>query len=71
MTNPQLQKALFKAAKVGHISLMLELIKVGADPFTPDDTNHSAINYAQMQDPEGTADLLLKLEDEKGRSKVL
>jgi len=58
MTNPQLQKALFKAAKVGHIKLMRELIEIGANPFALDEDNHNSFFYAQLQAPEETAELL-------------
>lgn len=56
-----LQKALFQAAKVGHINLMREFITAGADPFEPDERKHDAIFYAGLEDPENTAALLWEL----------
>jgi ankyrin repeat protein len=58
-----LQQALFKAAKVGHIKLMRELIIAGADPFISDEKGHSAISYATKSDPIKTGSLLLELSD--------
>ena len=46
-----LQLALFKAAKVGHIKLMQELIKHGANPGLPDFKGYNAISYAMTANP--------------------
>jgi ankyrin repeat protein len=62
-----LQEALFKAAKVGHIQLMRELIIAGANFFAIDEENHTVLSYAYQADPEGTIVLLasLKLDQTK------
>lgn len=60
-----LQKALFQAAKVGHIKLMRELIEEGASPFALDEDNHNAFFYAQLQDAASAAELLEELKREK------
>jgi len=73
MTYPQLQGALFKAAKVGHTKLMLEFIKVGAKPFALDEEGHDAIFYAVQQNSKGTEELLeqiKQLEQLKEKVKV-
>ena len=59
--NSKLQNALFKAAKVGEIDLMRELIKVGADPFDVDKNNHNVFFYAMRENPEEAAVLLEEL----------
>lgn len=64
-TQNLLQKALFQAAKVGHIKLMREFIAAGANPFELDEKEHNAIFYADLADPENTAALLLALEGKK------
>jgi len=64
----QLQYALFKAAKVGHINLMQEFIKVGAGPFALDEEGHDAIFYANKQNPRGTKTLLEQLEQLKEKA---
>jgi ankyrin repeat protein len=55
--NP-LQQALFKAAKVGHIKLMKELIQAGADPYARDEINSNALDYAYRQNPEELKEFL-------------
>jgi ankyrin repeat protein len=64
-----LQEALFKAAKVGHIQLMRELIIAGANFFAIDEENHTVLSYAYSADPEGTIALItsLKLDQTKWR----
>jgi ankyrin repeat protein len=64
-----LQEALFKAAKVGHIQLMRELIIAGANFFAIDEENHTVLSYAYKSDPEGTIALItsLKLDPTKWR----
>jgi ankyrin repeat protein len=68
-TQDPLQKALFKAAKVGHIQLMRELIIAGASFFAIDEENHTVLSYAYQADPEGTIALItsLKLDQAKWR----
>ena len=46
-----LQLALFKAAKVGHIKLMQEFIKHGANPCLPDIKGYNAISYVVAANP--------------------
>jgi ankyrin repeat protein len=62
-----LQRALFQAAKVGHIQLMRELIIAGANFFAIDEENHTVLSYAYKADPEGTIALIasLKLDQTK------
>jgi ankyrin repeat protein len=64
-----LQEALFKAAKVGHIQLMRELIIDGANFFAIDEENHTVSSYAYSANPEGTIALItsLKLDQTKWR----
>jgi ankyrin repeat protein len=64
-----LQRALFQAAKVGHIQLMRELIIAGANFFAIDEENHTVLSYAYQADPEGTIALItsLKLDPTKWR----
>jgi ankyrin repeat protein len=64
-----LQEALFKAAKVGNIKLMRELIIAGANFFAIDEENHTVLSYAYSADPEGTIALItnLKLDQAKWR----
>lgn len=62
-TQTPLQQALFKAAKVGHISLMREFVEAGADPFALDEKNRSVIQYAIESDPADPATLLMQLTD--------
>ena len=52
------QEALFKAAKVGNVKLMRELIKAGANPFAPDEEERNAISYALAANLEDTVKLL-------------
>ena len=40
-----IQLALVKAAKVGHLKLMQELISLGADPYQTDDQGKNAVTY--------------------------
>ena len=47
-----LQKMLFDAAKDGDINLMKECLKVGADPYIPDEHGHNAIFYLKLSAPE-------------------
>ena len=56
-----LQQALWQAAKVGHLSLMQELIAAGADPFIHDEHGRNAISYAAAADPVKTGILLMEL----------
>lgn len=46
-----LQAALFKAAKVGHIKLMQEFIRHGANPCLPDISGYNAISYVVAANP--------------------
>jgi ankyrin repeat protein len=64
-----LQRALFQAAKVGHIQLMRELIAAGANFFDIDEKGHTVLSYAYKADSEGTVDLItsLKLDPTKWR----
>lgn len=55
------QEALFKAAKVGNIKLMRELIKASASPFVLDEEERNAISYALAANPEETIELLAEL----------
>lgn len=55
------QEALLKAAKVGNIKLMRELIKAGASLFTPDEEERNALSYALAANPEETIKLLEEL----------
>ena len=64
-TTPQLQFALFKAAKVGHIKLMREFIEFGADPFASDENNHDAFFYARQEAPLEAATLFKELKAAK------
>ncbi len=57
--------ALFKAAKVGNIKLMWDFLAKGADPFALDEKGHDAIFYANLQDSENTAALLLALRKDR------
>ncbi len=59
--SPDLQNALFKAAKVGNINLMIEFISHGANPFLIDENGYDAISYAMDADPIKTGNMLLKL----------
>jgi len=65
ITNSKLQEALFKAAKVGHIKLMRELIEAGANPFALNEDDHNAFFYAEQQACEETAALLRELRKAK------
>jgi len=47
-----LQKMLFDAAKDGDINLMKECLKVGADPYIPDEHGHDAIFHLKRTAPE-------------------
>jgi ankyrin repeat protein len=60
---------LFKAAKVGNIKLMRELIIAGANFFDIDEENYTVLSYAYKADPEGTIALItsLKLDQTKWR----
>lgn len=60
--NRPLQHALFKAAKVGNLNLMRELIEAGADPFASDENGITIISYAYIAAPEATKTLLQELE---------
>lgn len=52
------QEALFKAAKVGNVKLMRELIKAGANPFASDKEERNAISYALASNLAETVKLL-------------
>jgi len=54
--NP-VQKRLLKAAKVGNINLMKEYIKIGADPYMPDEHGHNAVFYLKRTAPEKSGQL--------------
>ena len=49
--NQLLQLALLKAAKVGHLKLMQELIQLGADPCQSDIEGNNAIIYFAQANP--------------------
>ena len=57
-----LQIALFKAARIGNINLVQELIEAGANPFMLDEENRNAIFYATRNDPTKTDKMLMELE---------
>lgn len=55
------QSALIKAAKVGNVKFMRELIKLGANPFLPDENERNAISYALASNLEETVKLAEEL----------